>query len=188
MSCLRFRHRGRFTGEPATQLMVAGFRANSFRNCEMKRGWSARAGLLAATHAVGNLDLKRQWTAARPRLFCADCEMDHIHKFVPGAFCDSPDGVSRFQCPGLARSSGVILRRRPCFLWRHHSGLDPVAYLKRSILRRGFDFCSNSQSIQTKAMPKLTTTPRNSHVSPGVVSVRASKNECEFSERKPCSI
>jgi hypothetical protein len=63
-----------------------------------------------------------------------------------------------------------------------------VAYLKRSILRRGFDLCSNSQSIQTKAMPKLTTTPRNSHVSPGVVSVRASMNECKFSERKPCSI
>src|SRR5713226_8622514 len=29
--------------------------------------------------------------------------------------CSSPGGASRFQCPGLARPLGVILRRRPCF-------------------------------------------------------------------------
>jgi hypothetical protein len=28
----------------------------------------------------------------------------------------SPDGVSQFQYPAMARSLGVILRQRPCFL------------------------------------------------------------------------
>jgi hypothetical protein len=44
-------------------------------------------------------------------------------------------------------------------------------YPKRSLLRRGLDICSISQSIQTKAAPRLTTTPRNSNVRPGAVSM-----------------
>ena len=43
----------------------------------------------------------------RPRLFCADCELDHICPRRDRPLCSSPDGVSQFQCPGLARSLAV---------------------------------------------------------------------------------
>jgi hypothetical protein len=47
-----------------------------------------------------------------------------------------------------------------------------VGYPPRSPLRRGFDVgCSISQNIQTKAVPKLTTTPRNTNVRAGAVSM-----------------
>ena len=35
--------------------------------------------------------------------FGADCEMDHTGPRPTGAFCSSPGGASRFQCPGRAR-------------------------------------------------------------------------------------
>jgi hypothetical protein len=45
-------------------------------------------------------------------------------------------------------------------------------YPRRSPLRRGFDAgCSISQNIQTKAVPRQTTTARNSNVSAGAVSM-----------------
>src|ERR1019366_1606358 len=47
----------------------------------------------------------------------------------------------------------------------------PVDYPKRSLLRCGLDICSISQSIHTKAMPRPTTTPKNSNVRPGAVSM-----------------
>jgi hypothetical protein len=47
----------------------------------------------------------------------------------------------------------------------------PVGYPNRSLLRRGLDTRSTSQSIQTKAMPRPTTTPKNSNVKPGAVSM-----------------
>jgi hypothetical protein len=46
-----------------------------------------------------------------------------------------------------------------------------VGYPNRSLLRRGLDTCSTSQSIQTTAMPRPTTTPKNSNVKPGAVSM-----------------
>jgi hypothetical protein len=47
----------------------------------------------------------------------------------------------------------------------------PSAYPKRSLLRCGLDICSISQSIHTKAVPRPTTTPKNSSVRPGAVSM-----------------
>jgi hypothetical protein len=47
----------------------------------------------------------------------------------------------------------------------------PPAYPKRSLLRCGLDVCSISQSIHTKAVPNPMTTPRNSNVRPGAVSM-----------------
>jgi hypothetical protein len=45
------------------------------------------------------------------------------------------------------------------------------SYPRRS-LRRGFDAgCSISQNIQTKAVPRPTTTPRNTNVRAGAVSM-----------------
>jgi len=50
-----------------------------------------------------------------------------------------------------------------------------TAYYQRSLLRFGFAIlaavCSNSQSIQTTAVPRLTTTPRNTTVKAGAVSM-----------------
>ena len=47
-----------------------------------------------------------------------------------------------------------------------------VGYPPRSPLRRGFDVgCSISQNIQTKAVPRPTTTPRNTNVRAGAVSM-----------------
>ena len=46
-----------------------------------------------------------------------------------------------------------------------------VGYPNRSLLRRGLDACSTSQSIHTKAMPRPTTTPKNNNVKPGGVSM-----------------
>jgi hypothetical protein len=37
---------------------------------------------------------------SRPPIFSADCELDHIHPRITAARCGSPDGASRFQCPG----------------------------------------------------------------------------------------
>src|SRR5882672_12623078 len=45
------------------------------------------------------------------------------------------------------------------------------AYPNRSLLRRCLDICSISQSIHTNAMPKPTTTPKNSNVRAGAVSM-----------------
>ena len=45
------------------------------------------------------------------------------------------------------------------------------AYPKRSLLRCGLDICSISLSIHTKALPRPTTTPKNSNVRPGAVSM-----------------
>ena len=82
---------------------------------------------------------------------------------------------ANFNVRGLARSLGVILRQRPCFFgWRWpHPRLDetPVVYPKRSLLRGGLDICSISQSSHTKAVPRPTTTPKNSSVRPGAVSM-----------------
>ena len=83
-----------------------------------------------------------------------------------------------FNIRGLARSLGVILRWRPCFLcparWRcaldSHVEKMPIGYPNRSLLRRRLDTCSTSQSIHTKATPRPTTTPKNSNVKPGAVS------------------
>jgi len=46
-----------------------------------------------------------------------------------------------------------------------------VGYPNRSLLRRGLDTCSTSQSIHTKAMPRPRTTPKNNNVKPGAVSM-----------------
>ena len=131
--------------------------------------------------------------------FCADCEMDHIWAMIPGAFCSSPDGASQFQCPGLARplalyyANGLVffawispeiaevagppdrlkrLNRRtrasPCAI---ASDGETPAYPNRSLLLCGLDICSISQRIQTKAVPRPTTTPRKSSVKPGAVSM-----------------
>src|SRR5882724_5822175 len=40
---------------------------------------------------------------SRPLIFCADCELDHIHPRITGARWGSPDGASRFQCPGVGK-------------------------------------------------------------------------------------
>jgi hypothetical protein len=50
------------------------------------------------------------------------------------------------------------------------------AYPKRSLLRFGLAIgldaaCSNSQIIQTTAVPRLTTTPRNTNVKAGAVNM-----------------
>jgi hypothetical protein len=48
----------------------------------------------------------------------------------------------------------------------------PLVGYPRSPLRRGFDVgCSISQNIQTKAVPRPTTTPRNTNVRAGAVSM-----------------
>jgi hypothetical protein len=47
-----------------------------------------------------------------------------------------------------------------------------TAYPKRSLLRCGLDTaCSISQNIQTTAVPRPTTTPRNTNVKAGAVSM-----------------
>jgi hypothetical protein len=45
------------------------------------------------------------------------------------------------------------------------------AYPKRSLLRRGLDACSISQSTHTMAMPSPTTRARSSNVRAGAVSM-----------------
>ena len=47
----------------------------------------------------------------------------------------------------------------------------PSASPKRSPLRRDLDICSTSQNIHTKAVPRPTTTPKNSNVRPGTVNM-----------------
>jgi hypothetical protein len=51
-----------------------------------------------------------------------------------------------------------------------------AGYPNRSLLRRGLDTRSTSQSIQTTAMPRPTTTPKNSNVKPGAVSMATIHN------------
>jgi len=51
-----------------------------------------------------------------------------------------------------------------------------VGYPNRSLLRRGLDTCSTSQSIHTKAMPRPTTTPKNNNVKSGAVSMVVIRN------------
>ena len=46
-----------------------------------------------------------------------------------------------------------------------------VGYPNRSLLLRGLDTCSTSQSIQTKAMPRPMTTTKNNNVKPGAVNM-----------------
>src|SRR5215212_5111863 len=49
---------------------------------------------------------------------------------------------------------------------------DAAQSYPRRPLRRGFDVgCSISQNIQTKAVPRPTTTPRNTNVRAGAVSM-----------------
>jgi hypothetical protein len=47
----------------------------------------------------------------------------------------------------------------------------PAGYPNRSLLRRGLDTCSTSQSIHTTAMPRPMTTPKNNNVKPGAVNM-----------------
>src|SRR5713226_8809490 len=42
-----------------------------------------------------------------PNIFVPVCELLHIRPCDSVASCGSPDGASRFQCPGLARSLTV---------------------------------------------------------------------------------
>ena len=49
-------------------------------------------------------------------------------------------------------------------------------YPNRSLLRRDLDVCSISQSIHTKETPRPTTTPKNSNVRPGAVSMVSIRN------------
>ena len=49
------------------------------------------------------------------RLFVADVHWITSARVLLRSMYGSPDGVSQFQYPGMARSLGVILRRRPCF-------------------------------------------------------------------------
>ena len=57
-------------------------------------------------------------------------------------------------CPSTARAEKVL-----------------TGYPNRSLLRRGLDTCSTSQSIHTTAMPRPMTTPKNNNVKPGAVSM-----------------
>lgn len=84
---------------------------------------------------------------------------------------------------GARQGRRVILRRRPCsFLGfscqsagtRGLSAANQARladYPKRPLLRCDLEGRSISQSIQTNADPRPTMTPRNSNVSPGVVSM-----------------
>jgi hypothetical protein len=36
-------------------------------------------------------------------IFCANCELDHIHGRINGAMSRQPDGASRFQCPAVGK-------------------------------------------------------------------------------------
>jgi hypothetical protein len=116
---------------------------------------------------------------SRPPIFSADCELDHIHPRITAARCGSPDGASRFQCPGWQGRLALYCAGGLVFCARFigggvarpaHVEKMPVGYPNRSLLRRGLDTCSTSQSIRTKAMPRPTTTPKNSNVKPGAVS------------------
>jgi len=109
-------------------------------------------------------------------IFCADCELDHIHRCIIGAICAHRMARADFNVRRLARSLGVILRWRPCFFGVYSSlralperplEKAPLAYPKRSLLRRDLDICSTSQNI----VPKPTTTPKNSNVRPGTVNM-----------------
>ena len=50
-------------------------------------------------------------------VFCTDCELDHTPQRIDGAWWGSPDGASRFQCPGwqgrlaLYCASGLVFLR-----------------------------------------------------------------------------
>jgi len=92
----------------------------------------------------------------------------------------SPDGASRFQCPGWQGRLALYCAGGLVFCARLVGGSAPHSpggercrstYPKRSRLRRGLDTCSTSQSIHTKATPRPTTTPKNSNVKPGAVSM-----------------
>ena len=93
-----------------------------------------------------------------------------------GAMWPSPDGASQFQYPGVGKVARRHTASAALFFsngrWPH-ARLDemPVAYPKRSLLRGGLDICSISQSSHTKAVPRPTTTPKNSSVRPGAVSM-----------------
>src|ERR1700730_17878463 len=52
------------------------------------------------------MGLMPSFGAARD-FFCAECELDHICPRRDRPLCSSPDGVSQFQCPGLARALAV---------------------------------------------------------------------------------
>ncbi len=124
--------------------------------------------------------LRPSFAKSRPLIFYADCELDHIHPRIIGARCSSPDGASRFQCPGWQGRLALYCAGGLVFFAPLVSGdaartalveKMPVGYPNRSLLRRGLDTRSTSQSIQTTAMPRPTTTPKNSNVKPGAVSM-----------------
>jgi hypothetical protein len=135
---------------------------------------------------IGKLPKLRLSSAKRqPPIFCADCELGHIHPRITGPRWGSPDGASRFQCPGwqgrlaLYCAGGLVLwaRLNGGDVARHRPDREDTAgYPNRSLLRRGLDTRSTSQSIQTTAMPRPTTTPKNSNVKPGAVSMATIHN------------
>src|ERR1700694_2661012 len=71
---------------------------------------------------------------------------------------------------GLGATSAAHDGRR-AVLDRTASEKMSSAYPTRSLLRCGLEVCSTSQSIHTKALPRPTTTPKNSNVRPGAVSM-----------------
>jgi hypothetical protein len=114
-----------------------------------------------------------------PPIFCADCELDHIHRRIAGARWSLPDGASQFQYPGVGKVAWRYTALAALFLCARLFGGGAArtthvkgcrsAYPKRSLLRRGLD--PTSQSIHTNATPRPTTTPKYGNVRPGAVSM-----------------
>lgn len=72
-----------------------------------------------------------------------------------------------FSLSRCAKVSLAVIMRSP-------SSFIHVALHNRPLLHHGLDTCSISQSIQTKAMPRPTTTNRSSNVRAGAVSMGTS--------------
>src|SRR5258708_9921636 len=79
--------------------------------------------------------LRPSSTKRRLLIYCADCELDHIHPRITGARWGSPDGASLFQCPGwqgrmaLYCAGGLVLWTRP----QHRPDREDAGWLSESI-------------------------------------------------------
>jgi hypothetical protein len=92
-------------------------------------------------------------------IFCADCELDHIHRRNTGAMCPHRMARANLNVRRLARSLGVILRWRPCFFALGSLAAVPPHSPRES---RGVPV------IGVKKRPRRKNTPRPLEIFPAV--------------------
>jgi hypothetical protein len=91
--------------------------------------------------------------------FLCMCEMVHSGAVTAEANLRSPDGVSRFQCPGSARPPASYCVRRSCYIDTCSSRLYDPPRLERGQLRQ--ELAATFSSMAGPAGPATASRPQN---------------------------